>query len=72
MTNTPMHLLPTSCYICGAREGESHEKAGHNYWSNEDASAAARQHDLRTVSGVMYASGVTTPEAAYVAEHRPY
>ncbi len=64
---TPAHLAPQNCFICG---GAAHADTDHNFWSNAAALAKAREHDRRTEH--RYPGGETTPEAAYVAEHRPY
>jgi hypothetical protein len=60
------HLLPTSCHVCGTptREGATRPACAHDY-TNAEASAAADEHDRRVRLA-------RTPEAAYVAEHRPY
>lgn len=61
---TPMHLRPTSCYVCGsAPHADTFTgTSGHRYWSNADAAAEF--------------AGAPAPaynvEAAYVAQHRPY
>lgn len=62
-TTTPAHLLPSACYVCGHAEHE--DTTLHRYWSNAAALAEAREHDAKVRLA-------RTPEAAYVAEHRPY
>lgn len=70
------HLAPDRCYVCGGTEAEHEPRianggmTSHSFWSNADAAAefGAEEHRTR----VRYANGVSTPEAAYVAEHRPY
>lgn len=61
-----VHQLPSSCHVCGseAQPDTGRPRCGH-YLTNAEADAAAREHDRRTTFG-------RTPEAAYVAEHRPY
>lgn len=63
---TPAHLAPQNCFICGG----AHADTDHKFWSNDTALTEAREHDRRTVH--RYPGGETSPEAAYVAEHRPY
>lgn len=66
IADTPAHLLPDACFVCGGRP-EAHRESGsapHRYWSNADALAEAEAYDARMV--------VRSPEAAYVAEYRPY
>lgn len=58
-TAVPAHLLPTACYVCG---GQPHPTTPlHAYWSN--AQAAVDLAEPQTAY---------SPEAAYVAQHRPY
>lgn len=63
----PVHRRPTSCHVCGAgvpnREGATRPDCWHDL-TNAEADAAAAEHDRKTI--------VRNPEAAYVAEHRPY
>lgn len=59
MTNTPAHLAPEACYVCG---GAAHQPTTHNYTSNADAEAWFAYQPPTDYS----------PEAAYVAEYRPY
>lgn len=75
MTDTatvPVHKLPTSCHVCGTpvpkREGATRPDCWHDL-TNAEAMAAADEHDRRTT--VVYSSGASTAEAAYVAEHVP-
>ena len=69
MTETPVHLLPTSCHVCGSPEDHGQTFTltgkGHNFWSNADARAEFAAEDAR-LSRPGYA------EARYVAEYRPY
>jgi hypothetical protein len=71
MATTPPHLAGHRCYVCG---GEPHAdttaSGGHQFWSNAAAVSEFRERDLH--SSAVYPGGVTMPEAAYVAEHRPY
>lgn len=66
--STPVHLRPSSCYVCGSAEAHADTTAtgGHRYWPNSEAeaelAAEARRHTPRGYSR----------EAAYVAQHRPY
>lgn len=60
---TPEHLSPAACYVCGGRAGFSHRDEDHTYTSIAQAEAAATAADRHTTNA---------PEAAYVAEHRPY
>lgn len=64
---TSAHPAPQNCFICG---GAAHADTDHTFWSNDAALAEARERDRLTVH--RYAGGETSPEAAYVAEHRPY
>lgn len=59
VSDTPRHLRPGNCYVCGS---EPHADRDHKFWSNADAA-----RDFRSESRVDY-----SPEAAYVAEYRPY
>lgn len=69
MPETPAHLKPDACYVCG--HGQHGQSPGqHPYWSNADAAAEFAAEDAKRT--VRYANGAATPEAAYVAEHRPY
>lgn len=65
MPETPAHLKPEACYVCGHGEHpDGTANGGHRFWSNTAAEAAnADLFDQPTVH---------SPEAAYVAEHRPY
>lgn len=70
-TRTPAHLRPENCFVCGGAEHEdTTDTGGHRFWSNAAAEAEAREADRRTTA--RYSNGETTPEGAYVAEHRPY
>lgn len=76
---TTVHQLPTSCHVCGTpaarnltcsdcgRSGAPCHRARpsctHDL-TNAEADAAAREHDRRTT--VVYPSGATTPEGAYI------
>lgn len=64
----PVHLLPSSCHVCGAQEGITGRPACAHDWTNAEALADARAHDARTT--VVYSSGETTPEGQFVAETR--
>ena len=65
--NAP-HRAPGRCFICG---GKPHDAgAGHAFWSNAEAQTQAQEVDRR--SRVTYPSGQATPEADYIARHRPY
>ena len=65
------HLAEDRCFVCGDTEhSDQTAQGGHRFWSNADAAAEARDADRRT--RVRYSTGETTPEAAYVAQHRPY
>lgn len=66
MTETPAHLLPTSCFICGGTEDR--HGTGHTFWSNADALAEARDHDRRAT--FTYSTGETTVEGQHVASTR--
>lgn len=62
MANTPNHLAPESCFVCGYRKGQHTDADGHAFWSNADAAkdfAAQPQADFDA-------------EARYVEEYRPY
>lgn len=65
VADLPVHQRPTSCHVCGRapRDGEDRPACSHD-WTNAEAFADADAHDARMV--------VRSPEAAYVAEHRPY
>lgn len=66
--STPQHLAPERCFLCG---GEEHEPTDeHKFWSNAAAMAEARSRDTATTH--VFPSGATSPEAEYVAQHRPY
>lgn len=70
-TTTPPHLRTDHCFVCGqSKHVDGTSRGGHRFWSNADAQSEARATDRRTT--VSYSSGATTPEAAYVAQHRPY
>lgn len=64
-TTKPAHLLPTSCYICGATEPHPTAPGGHAFWSNADADAHFAAEDKRLGSGRTWADGV-------FAEERPW
>lgn len=65
------HLAPHLCYICGGGpHADTTASGGHRFWSNAEARAEFRRPDRQKSVG--YPAGETTPEAAYVAEHRPY
>ena len=71
MSAPASHLTPENCYVCGGEDhADTTASGGHKFWSNAEAQAEFREQDRRTK--VRYSSGATTPEAAYVAEHRPY
>lgn len=65
-TETPAHLRPSACYVCGREEHADATPRGHRFWSNADASAYFAAEDAR-----LSPRGYNT-EAAYVAQHRPY
>lgn len=69
MATTPAHLAPENCYICGGAPHDDTANAGHTFWSNTDA-AKHFARDRQTTH--VYPGGETSPEAAYVAQHRPY
>lgn len=58
------------CFICGGPPHDKVDGEGHEFWSNADAQTQAQTADRRT--RVTYPGGQATPEAAYVAQHRPY
>jgi uncharacterized Zn finger protein (UPF0148 family) len=62
----PVHQRPSSCYVCGtpAAETTGRPSCAHD-WTNAEALAEAREHDRQVRLA-------RTPEAAYVAQHRPY
>lgn len=65
------HLAPGHCYVCGGPEhDDTTPMGGHRFWSNKDAEAEFRDQDRLTIP--VYSNGTTTPEANYVAQHRPY
>lgn len=68
-TTVPVHQLPTSCHVCGQPASSTGRPACAHDWTNAEALAQADEHDRRTT--VVYSSGATTLEAAYVAEHVP-
>lgn len=69
MATTPEHLAPENCYICGWPPHADTAPDGHNFWSN----AAATEHFAQEPQITpVYPGGHTSPEAAYVAQHRPY
>lgn len=76
MTDTPIHLLPTSCHVCGTpvpkREGASRPDCWHDL-TNAEALATAREHDRQVIAagGPVYSSGARSAEAAYVAAYIP-
>lgn len=62
MAETPAHLRPEACYVCGAAENQHTATTRHTFWSNADADkdfAAEPQ-------------GNSDAEARYVEEYRPY
>jgi len=59
----PRHLLPENCYICGG-SSEEHASTVHKFWSNDEAERYFYLLDHQNRS-------THSPEAAYVAEHRP-
>lgn len=61
MPETPAHLAPAACYVCGWPK-DQHKNTGHAFWAN----AQARKDFAREPQGSSNA------EARYVAEHRPY
>lgn len=66
-TNSP-GTEDTSCFVCGGPQHPDQPitpTSGHRYWSSADALAEARADDRRMRLA-------RTPEAAYVAEYRPY
>lgn len=75
-TNTPTHLLPTSCHVCGTpvpkREGATRPDCWHDL-TNAEALAEAGEHDrrVRAAGGPIYSSGARNPESAYVVEFIP-
>lgn len=70
---TTSHQAPDACFVCGGTDhGATFTETGkgHNFWSNADAKAEFAAADAQTT--VRYSDGTTTPEANYVAQHRPY
>lgn len=59
-TAQPAHQHPDACYVCGHK---SHPETTHRFWSNADAAVEFAALD---------AGRHWSPEAAYVAQHRPY
>lgn len=66
----PVHLLPTSCHICGSAEPHP-PTPSHRFWSNAEAEAYFAAEDARLVS-VRYPDGTTDPAAHCVNTYRPY
>jgi hypothetical protein len=65
MSETPAHLAPSNCYVCGwPKDNHSGNVAGkgHVFWPNADA-----DKDLAAEP-----QGDSSAEARYVAEYRPY
>lgn len=59
-----------SCFVCGGgQHPDATADGGHRFFSIAEAQREANELDRRT--SVTYADGQTTPEAAYIAEHRP-
>ncbi|MEN4397472.1 hypothetical protein [Mycolicibacterium conceptionense] len=63
---TPAHLAPQNCFVRG---GAAHADTDHTFLFNAAALTEAREDNQRTVH--RYPDGETSPEAVYVAEHRP-
>lgn len=63
----PAHLLPTSCYVCGAAELHHDRTAegGHGFWSNADARAYFEAEDARRVAPALRLEGPAFPDAGY-------
>jgi hypothetical protein len=59
---------PDACYVCNHGP---HATGAHEYVSNAAAEAHFAAEDAKMQAPV-YSSGARTPEAAYVAQHRPY
>lgn len=59
-----------SCFVCGGgQHPDATADGGPRFLSIAEAQRDADELDRRT--SVTYADGQTTPEAAYIAEHRP-
>lgn len=60
------HLAPDRCYVCGGvRHSDGTGSGDHKFWPNADAAAHFAREDRKQ-------RATFSPEAAYVAEHRPY
>lgn len=63
------HVEDEPCYVCdhGPHKGYDPESnpRGHNYWPKSAAAAEFAAEDAKNQSSY-------SPEAAYVAQHRPY
>ncbi len=66
--STPVHLRPTSCYVCGVAEPHPPTEL-HAFVTNAEVDA-----ELAAQPAVAhrYPDGTTDPAAHYVAEYRPY
>jgi hypothetical protein len=62
MANTPNHLAPENCYVCGYPKGQHTDADRHSFWSNADAATDFANEPQVTAD----------TEARYVGEHRPY
>lgn len=71
MAETPKHLLPENCFICGNEETK-HGKGGHTFWSNADAKAEFDADDARMAKDYQYPDGTTSVESYYVNQTRGY
>jgi hypothetical protein len=58
---TPTHLAPQSCYVCGL-DKENHTNTTHTFWTNADATKEFAQQPQNTVN----------VESNYISQHRPY
>lgn len=63
---TSTHLAPDHCYVCGHEaHSDTTPTGGHRFWPN--AAAAVEFVTEGRKQRTTY-----SPEAAYVAQHRPY
>lgn len=61
---TPAHLTPNACFVCGEQShADTTKSGGHKFWANHEANAHFCEPD---------GQGAYSPEATYVATHRPY
>lgn len=62
MANTPAHLAPENCYVCGLPKVNHTPGHGHDFWSNAQAAKDFAKEP----------QGNSDAEARYVEEYRPY